>query len=105
MAIDEKKLGDCPRCGQPIIAGKQAFGCSAWREGCRFVLQPTYSDSQLDTRQIRALLQHGVPVSQSSSLTVSNSCLSMLDSGELVEIPVPQGDEQKRREVLRPDET
>jgi DNA topoisomerase-3 len=96
IAIDESKLGDCPRCGQPVIAGKRAFGCSAWREGCRFVLQPTYRDHDLDPRQIRELLQHGViaePIKLGDGQPV---VLSMLDSGELVEIPVPQGDEQTR---------
>lgn len=95
MAIDEEKLGDCPRCGQPVIAGKHAFGCSAWREGCRFVLQPAYSDRDLDSRQIRALLQYGVTTEPFNLGDGRRFILSMLDSGELVEIPVPQGDEQK----------
>ena len=97
IAIDEERLGDCPQCGQPVIAGRRAFGCSAWREGCRFVLQPTYRDRDLDPRQIRALLQHGVtnePIQLGDGQQV---VLTMLDSGELVEIPLPQGDEQTRR--------
>ena len=94
QGIDETKLGECPRCGQPIIAGKRAFGCSAWRKGCRFVLQPIYRNSQLDSSQIRELLQHGV---LSEPIKLGNGqkfILSLLDSGELVEILVPQGDEQ-----------
>jgi DNA topoisomerase III len=93
-AIDETKLGECPQCGQPIIEGKQAYGCSAWRAGCRFVLQPTYRNSQLDTNQIRELLQHRVlsePIKLGDGQQVF---MSLLDSGELVEISVPQGDEQ-----------
>lgn len=96
VAIDEQKLGDCPRCGQAVIAGKLAFGCSAWRKGCQFVLQPTYRDHRLDSRQIRELLQRGVisePIKRDADRPF---VLSMLDSGELVEIPVPQGDEQNR---------
>ena len=73
-AIDETKLGECPQCGQPIIEGKQAYGCSAWRKGCRFVLQPTYRDSQLDIRQIRELLQHGV-LSEPIKLGDGHQCL------------------------------
>ncbi len=96
-AIDETKLGECPQCGQPIIEGKQAYGCSAWRKGCRFVLQPTYGDSQLDISRIRELLQHGVvsqPIRRGDGQHVF---LSLLDSGELVGISVPQGDEQSDR--------
>ena len=37
-SIDEGRLGDCPRCGRPVIAGKRGFGCSGWREACPFVL-------------------------------------------------------------------
>ena len=37
-SIDEGRLGDCPRCGRPVIEGKRGFGCSGWREGCPFVL-------------------------------------------------------------------
>jgi len=95
-AIDEEKLGDCPRCGQPVIAGKRAFGCSAWRQGCRFVLEPTYRGRDLDSRQIRALLQHGVTSEPIKLGDGQQLVLTMLDSGELVEIPVPQGDEQTR---------
>jgi DNA topoisomerase III len=95
--IDETILGECPRCGKPIIEGKQALGCSAWRTGCRFVLQPTYRDSQLDTRQIRELLQHGVLSEPIKLGDGQQFYLSLLDSGELVEISVPQGDEQSDR--------
>jgi len=94
-AIDQQKLGDCPRCGQPVIQGKRGVGCSAWRDGCRFVLWPTYKDYQLDMQQLRSLLQHGVTSEPIRLGDAREFVLAMLDSGELVEIPVPQGDEQK----------
>lgn len=96
-SIDEETLGVCPQCGQPVIEGKRAFGCSGWREGCRFVLQPIYKDGKLDERQIRELLQYGVTNVPIELPDGRKFILSMLDSGELVEIPVPQGDEQKPR--------
>jgi DNA topoisomerase-3 len=97
IAIDKDKLGDCPRCGHPIMAGKRAFGCSAWREGCPFVLQPTYRDHDLDSGQIRELLQHGATSEPIKLDDGRRFLLSMLDSGALVDIPVPQGDEQTPR--------
>ena len=33
-----KVIGKCPRCGGDIIEGKAAFGCSNWRQGCKFVI-------------------------------------------------------------------
>lgn len=31
-------LGTCPRCGKPVIEGKAGFGCSGWRDGCKFII-------------------------------------------------------------------
>lgn len=31
-------LGPCPRCGSPVIEGKRGFGCSNFKEGCKFVI-------------------------------------------------------------------
>ena len=28
----------CPLCGKPVTENEKAFGCSAWKEGCRFTL-------------------------------------------------------------------
>ena len=41
-AVDPTRLGDCPRCGRPVIEGRRGFGCSGWREGCPFVLWREY---------------------------------------------------------------
>ena len=35
---NDSRLGDCPVCGQAIIEGRQGYGCSAWKSGCKFVL-------------------------------------------------------------------
>ena len=47
-AVDEQRWGDCPRCGSPVIQGNRGYGCSAWKDGCKFVLWPTYKDCELD---------------------------------------------------------
>jgi len=31
-------LGKCPRCGRDIIEGNQGYGCSGFRDGCKFVI-------------------------------------------------------------------
>ena len=59
--IDAGRLGDCPRCGRPVIEGKRGFGCSGWREGCPFVLWREYQGRSLGDDQIRELLQRRRP--------------------------------------------
>lgn len=38
-------LGACPRCGQPVIEGKRGYGCSGWKDGCKFVIWKTMPKS------------------------------------------------------------
>ena len=92
--IDHEKLGNCPCCGKHVIAGKQAFGCSGWRDGCKFVLKPTHKETELKMTQIRELLQHGVTGKPITLADGREYLLRLAESGVIVEIPVPQGDEQ-----------
>ncbi|ERI89478.1 DNA topoisomerase [Clostridiales bacterium oral taxon 876 str. F0540] len=42
QSSDEKTkvetFGKCPICGHPIIEGQRGFGCSNWKNGCKFVI-------------------------------------------------------------------
>ncbi len=58
--LDHRRWGDCPLCGQEVIRGKRAFGCSAWKEGCQYVLEPEYKGLALSNLQIRTLLQQHI---------------------------------------------
>ena len=55
--LDHQRWGNCPLCGKEVIKGKRAFGCSDWREGCSFVLEPTVQGIALSEQQVRTLLQ------------------------------------------------
>ena len=35
---DVKSLGPCPVCGNPVIEGEKGFGCSNWKNGCKFTI-------------------------------------------------------------------
>ena len=95
-SIDEGRLGDCPRCGRPVIAGKRGFGCSGWREGCPFVLWREYKGHALEDDQIRQLLQRRVLLGPLVFGESGEVILQLLESGELTEIPVPVGGQQRR---------
>lgn len=82
-AIDATRLGDCPRCGRSVIAGKRDYGCSGWREGCRFVLAREQEGAPLGEDEIRILLQHHLlPRGVESVLYLS-------DAGTVGMLPVP----------------
>ena len=33
-----ESLGNCPVCGNPVIEGTKGFGCSNWKNGCKFII-------------------------------------------------------------------
>lgn len=35
---DIESLGECPVCGNPILEGEKGFGCSNWKNGCKFTI-------------------------------------------------------------------
>ena len=95
VTVDEGRLGECPRCGRPVIEGRRGFGCSGWREGCPFVLWRQYKDSELSLEQVRELLQRRVLLQPVSIAGSGPSVLQLTDSGAIVEIPVPVGRERR----------
>ncbi len=58
--IDSTRWGSCPLCKSEIIKGKRAYGCSDWKNGCPYVLEPEYKDMPLAPRQIQTLLQQHI---------------------------------------------
>jgi DNA topoisomerase-3 len=87
--IDESKLGDCPRCGRPVIEGKRGYGCSGWRAGCPFALWKTHKDQPLSVGQIRELLQRRVLLEPIALGGADGVILYLTDSGAVVDITVP----------------
>lgn len=31
-------IGNCPICGNPVVEGEKSFGCSNWKNGCKFTI-------------------------------------------------------------------
>jgi DNA topoisomerase-3 len=50
----------CPRCrAGALIAGSRGWGCSRWREGCRFVVWFETAGRRLSAAQLRDLVTRG----------------------------------------------
>ncbi|MCL8207112.1 MAG: DNA topoisomerase III [Actinomycetia bacterium] len=53
-------LGPCPACDAGrIVAGRKAWGCLRWREGCRWTLWREVAGKTLTEAQARQLLERG----------------------------------------------
>ncbi|MDO4975992.1 MAG: DNA topoisomerase [Eubacteriales bacterium] len=62
--LHTEPVGICPECGAPVVETARAFGCSAWKQGCKFVI---WKDDRLITslgkkvsyEMVKILLEHG----------------------------------------------
>ncbi|MBT5169301.1 MAG: DNA topoisomerase 3 [Opitutales bacterium] len=54
--INLKNLGPCPCCGAPVIRGKTGYGCSQWRDGCKFSLKEDSLGMRISATLVRELL-------------------------------------------------
>ena len=81
--VEENFIGSCPQCGQPIMEGKKGFGCSAWKNGCSYVLWKDQNGIKLRKEQVQRLLQKGVllsPIGKSIYTLTKSGQLHVLDS-------------------------
>ncbi|WP_165251814.1 type IA DNA topoisomerase [Paludisphaera soli] len=92
---DPSRLGDCPRCGRPVIAGKKGFGCSGWKEGCKFTLFREYRGLTLDDAQVRELIQRRVLSRPIALEGAGEALLQLSESGVLMDVPIPAAVERR----------
>lgn len=52
-------VGTCPVCGNPIQETAKAFGCAAWREGCKFVIWKKIAGKNISAVQASKILKEG----------------------------------------------
>ena len=58
-AASDEPLGACPKCGSPVVESKKAYGCSAWKAGCKFAIWKTISGKRVSAAQAKQLLEGG----------------------------------------------
>lgn len=50
----------CPKCQQgSLLKGKTAYGCSRWKEGCKFLLPFSFMDKKIPEKQLARLIEQG----------------------------------------------
>nr|WP_109206281.1 type IA DNA topoisomerase [Moorella sp. Hama-1] len=90
---DSEALGKCPLCGKDVIESQKGYGCSGWKEGCKFVIWKEIAGKKITAGQAKELLQKrktGVIKGFKSrsgkefdaALTLSNDGIVELDFGK-----------------------
>jgi DNA topoisomerase-3 len=57
--ITREPLGNCPKCGSPVVETKKSYGCSAWKSGCKFAIWKTVAGKRVSEAQAKQLLEKG----------------------------------------------
>jgi len=92
--FDTDRIGACPRCGKEVMKGKTAYGCSGWKEGCKFILKPNYKNLSLTANQIQVLLQmHFLPYP--IHIDHEPRILILSTQGDIMDLRLPSADRQK----------
>ena len=53
-----KEVGECPLCKKKVIENSKAFGCSGWKEGCKFTVWKTIASKKITEAQVKKLISH-----------------------------------------------
>ncbi len=88
-------LGSCPRCQAPVVEGREAYGCSRWREECLFRLPKVYRGLSLTHRQVRELCTRG-GVLRPVQIEGTQRILCRTRSGGAFDLGPPSRDAQRR---------
>lgn len=54
-----ESLGNCPFCGKPVYENDKAYGCSGWRDGCKFTIWKNTYGKKIPPEMVKQLLENG----------------------------------------------
>lgn len=53
------EIGKCPLCGKPVVRGRYGYGCSGFREGCKFKISGVICKRIISKTNAKMLLESG----------------------------------------------
>jgi DNA topoisomerase-3 len=56
---EREAIGTCPACGKEITEGKKGYGCSGYKDGCKFVIWKEIAGKKITLQQVEKLLTDG----------------------------------------------
>lgn len=95
--LDTARWGSCPLCGKEVVKGKRAYGCSGWKGGCGFVLEPECKGVTLTAKQIQVLLQQRI-LPQPVKIEDEPRMLILSTQGLVMDLGLPSAERQKKME-------
>lgn len=93
--LDTARWGSCPLCGKEVVKGKRAYGCSGWKEGCEFVLEPECKGVTLTAKQIQVLLQQHI-LPQPVRIEDEPRMLILSTQGMVMDLLLPSAERQQQ---------
>ena len=54
-----EQVGVCPLCGKPVVRGKFSYGCTGYKEGCKFRVNTRILGRDISAANVRLLLAEG----------------------------------------------
>jgi len=87
-------LGLCPRCQAEVVAGREAYGCSRWREDCTFRMPKLYRDLVITPQMVRELCGRGL-VLRPVTIEGQQRILCRTATGEPIDLQPPSRDAQR----------
>ena len=91
---DHPGLGQCPRCRAEVVEGREAYGCSRWREDCTFRLPKVWRGVSWNREQVRELLFRGI-VLRPVTIDGVPRIVCRTTTGELLHLAPPSRDAQR----------
>lgn len=59
LSREREEIGKCPKCGRPVIENQKGYGCTGYKEGCKFVIWKEIAQKKITANQARTLLKKG----------------------------------------------
>ncbi len=81
-------LGKCPLCTKDVVEFPKGYGCTGWKDGCRFVIWKEIAGKKISSAQAKALLKKGrtgmLKGFRSQAGKIFNAALRLNEEGRVV---------------------
>ncbi|MCL6448392.1 MAG: DNA topoisomerase 3 [Armatimonadetes bacterium] len=85
---EQEILGKCPLCGKDVREFPKGYGCTGWKEGCRFAIWKEIAGKKISPAQAKSLLKKGrtgvIKGFRSRAGKTFNAALALNEEGKVI---------------------